>query len=83
MKKFLIAWPIAALVMLAISWVGVKADTVFHPWLPTVIQDWKWYNYLTSEHSPTVLYMVHPYVWVGIIVWVAAFAGGFIARDTQ
>ena len=36
---------------------GIQLDLLMNPWLRHVMQEWKWYNYFTSYHGVTVLYL--------------------------
>ncbi len=79
MKKFLFIWLVMTLCFAFVGWLEASWDMWAHSWMPSVIDNWKWYNYFTSEHSPTVLYVSHIYVWLGLIVGVSAFGSALIS----
>jgi len=73
MKKItvpLVAFVVVFLLML----LAVKIDLVLHPWVKE-INRWCWWNYFTSAHCWTYLYLHHFKLWLGIsTVW-----SGFLA----
>jgi hypothetical protein len=66
MKKILIL--LTFLITLPLPYLAVKYDIWIHPWIPTVVADWQWWNYFSSEHSMTVLFIVHPIPWMVLSV---------------
>jgi hypothetical protein len=45
-------------VLAALEFIGIKADLFFNgQWLEQGLDQWRWWNYLTSEHSLTVMYL--------------------------
>ncbi|MBI3633611.1 MAG: hypothetical protein HY226_04955 [Candidatus Vogelbacteria bacterium] len=48
----------AALVLPAIFWFGVNIDLMMNGgWLKTVGSQFQWYNYFTTYHALTIMYM--------------------------
>lgn len=41
----------------------VHLDLLLNPWVTKVAEEWQWYNYFTSTHSLTVLYIKTNYFW--------------------
>lgn len=56
MKSFLM-FLVVFLIFAALCFVAIQLDLLMNPWLRHVIQEWRWYNYFTSRHSFTVLYL--------------------------
>lgn len=42
---------------------GIQLDLLLNPWLRHAMQEWRWYNYFTSHHSITALYL-HGWLWL-------------------
>lgn len=43
---------------------GVQFDLLLNPWLRHAVQEWRWYNYFTSHHGLTALYLLHGWLWL-------------------
>ncbi len=69
--KKLLVFVCAFVALSIIAYIGVKLDMWFHPWLSTAAAEWRWYNYLTSSHGGTILYLNH--------LWICAIMIGIIS----
>jgi len=54
------------LFLLALVFIGVQADLIFNPWLRDV-QNFQWWNYFTSGHALTILWL-QGYWWTIFII---------------
>lgn len=58
----------------------VQLDLLLNPWLRHAVQEWKWYNYLTSSHGITALYLLG-WLWLIPSLIISTIASLVIARD--
>ncbi|OGZ94632.1 MAG: hypothetical protein A3H69_01405 [Candidatus Sungbacteria bacterium RIFCSPLOWO2_02_FULL_47_9] len=48
-----------------LTFLAIQTDLYFNSsWLFPAMGDWRWYNYLTSQHGITVLYLKHNFLWL-------------------
>lgn len=64
MKNILAIWLGFWVLTMVLVFIFMKLDIWFNPWLYDIIDQWKWYNFLTSHHGPTALYIKHPTIWI-------------------
>jgi len=60
MKRVLvfILFLISTVIIVAIATVGsVYLDLWINPWIKDAIVGWRWWNYFTTPHTATVLYL--------------------------
>lgn len=56
--KFNLTFGILLVVSILIAFVGIQVDLFFNGlWLKDALGEWSWYNYFTSEHSLSVMYL--------------------------
>jgi hypothetical protein len=59
---------IVFIILSIIFYIEVQYDITVHPWvMNATIKEWKFYNYFTSGHSPTVLFVLHTWIWFTVI----------------
>lgn len=46
---------------------GIYLDLFFNAWLFSTVSDWKWYNYFTSHHALTMLWLKGHYLVIAAI----------------
>ncbi len=79
--KFLLAWLVFFLAFLGLSRLAVWWDLLVHPWVRTAIEQWSWYNYFTSGHTNTVLFLLHFNVWVTVVALFSGLVAALSLRD--
>lgn len=55
--KYLLTFVIVFVILLSLNFGIVHLDLFLNPWLRNAAQEWKWYNYFTSHHTVTILYL--------------------------
>ena len=71
MKKMII-WTVSAVVSGLLFWSSACWDIWIHPWVSTVVEQWQWWNYFSSEHAFTVLYLTHFWGWICVNAFFSA-----------
>lgn len=79
--KRIVAFIAVLVVITTIAYFGVRLDMIVNPWLKTAAQEWKWWNFFTSKHFLTVLFLIHPWVAIGIITFLSIIPTVVITRD--
>lgn len=63
-SKFVVFVAVAA-VLLVVFLLAIQIDTTLNgEWLLSGAGQWQWWNYFTSKHSLTMLYILHGWWWV-------------------
>lgn len=68
------------LIVFFLSFLGVKVDLFFNSYLYNAAKDWQWYNYFTSHHSITMLYLLHRNAYT-IFVFLIALGISLFCKD--
>lgn len=64
MKNRIKIWMGAWIALMALLFTVMKLDIWCNPWLYDIVGQWKWYNFITSHHGLTALYIQHNSIWM-------------------
>jgi len=81
MKQYFLVFFAMFCLLTLLGFVGIQFDLFLNPWLHHAIQEWKWYNYFTSHHSITALYLLDGWFWLIPPLVVSAVTSFALARD--
>lgn len=73
MKNLMVFFTVFAFFTL-LAFGGIQLDLLLNPWLRHAVQEWKWYNYFTSHHAITALYLLHGWLWLFPSLIISAIA---------
>jgi hypothetical protein len=71
MKAALLSYVIGFAIVLCGITVTIMIDLSMNPWVASAASSFRWYNYFTADHGPTVAWM--RYGIRGVLIYAAVF----------
>ena len=74
MKRYFLVFLAVFAIFTLLIFIGIQLDLLLNPWLHHAMKEWRWYNYFTSPHGITALYL-NGWLWLipSFIISVVAF----------
>lgn len=76
--KYLLVFLVVFTAFTLLIFGGIQLDLLLNPWLHHAVQEWRWYNYFTSHHGITALYLAG-WLWLVPSLIISAIASIAIA----
>ncbi|MFA6228333.1 MAG: hypothetical protein WC668_04090 [Patescibacteria group bacterium] len=83
MKNRLVIWLGVWIAFMVLLFTIMKLDLWSNPWLYEIVDQWKWYNFITSHHGLTALYIQHNSVWLVVFPASTLLFSGLAILDCQ
>ena len=56
--KYIVTYLAVFVLFTAVVFGGIQLDLLLNPWIKEAVEEWHWYNYLTTQHAITGLYLM-------------------------